>query len=62
MQIDDDIKLCDAALTLLAALPGADATTTFRDALDRVLDYAREHRMAENRADVQAGLDHIFNH
>lgn len=62
MQIDDDIKLCDAALTLLAALPGADATTTFRDALERVLVYAREHRMAENRADVQAGLSRIFRH
>jgi hypothetical protein len=61
MTIDDDIKLCEAALTLLAALPGAEATTTFRDALERVLTYAREHRMVENRADIQAGIARIFN-
>lgn len=62
MQIDDDIKLCDAALTLLRNMPGADATALFHDALERVLVYAREHRMAENRADVQAGLSSIFRH
>jgi hypothetical protein len=60
MKIDDDIKLCEAALIFMKAIPEAEAAAMFHNALDRVLAYAREHRMAENRADVQAGLSRIF--